>query len=97
MNQESRNVLWEHSTKKHEIFIREPGSEARCITIDELTTILKPGMQWMGELIPEHKALVTAAGVESAILRPIEEVLPKFLKGQEYSSQILQPWYGRGW
>lgn len=100
-NSEIRNskseTIWLHSTKKNELFIREVSApEARCITIDELKTTLKRGM-WMGELIPEHRTIVDAAGVTEAPLRPAEDILPAFLQQQMYKRQILQPWYGRGW
>ena len=99
----SSPLTWLHSTKKHELFLREFGAndqdapETRCVTVDELRTILQKGMLWTGELIPEHRAMVDEAGVAELPLRPLEEVLPELLQKQEYTQQILMPWYGRGW
>ena len=89
--------LWLHSTKKHELFIRQFPAEPRCVTLDELRAIIKPGMQWMGELIPEHRVIVEDAGVTEAPMRSLADVLPAFLQAQKFGAQILTPWYGRGW
>lgn len=89
--------LWLHSTKKSELFIRESGSEPRCVTIDELKTILKKGMGWMGELISEQRKIADEAGAREAPLISVTDVLPAFLRKQQYKKEILKPWYGRGW
>ncbi len=102
-NLESRIAFWCHSTKKQELFIRGFGDvtkefpEPQCVTLDDLQKVIKKGSGWMGELIPEHRKIVDDAGVQEVSLRPAEDVLPSFLKIQKYKSQILQPWYGRGW
>ncbi len=97
------SCTWVHSTKKNELFIRGFGElqkqfpEALCITVDDLKKIITKKIQWMGELIPEHRSIVDDAGAKEALLKPLEEVLPRFLKCQTYKEQILTPWYGRGW
>ena len=96
MNHES--WYWLHSTKKHELFIRESSSaESRCISTDELSPFLQTGGQWTGELIPEHRMIVDAAGMREAELRSLEEILPSFLQSRVYGHATLTPWYGRGW
>lgn len=93
----TNDALWLHSTKKYELFIRESEGESRCITLEELKIHIKKGTTWAGELIPEHRKIVDAAGAKEASLRPLEDVLPSFLQQRMYKKQILQPWYGRGW
>src|SRR3989338_271449 len=53
----THDAVWLHSTKKNELFIRESSEEPRCITIEELKTVIKKGMLWAGELIPEHQQI----------------------------------------
>lgn len=103
-NDESQKALWVHSTKKHELFIRGFGDtqkkfpESACITTDELVRAVRERpLQWMGELIPEHRKIVDESGAKEAPLRPLEETLPEFLKQPNYQKQILTPWYGRNW
>ncbi len=55
------------------------------------------GEDWAGELLPAHREALKDAHLVDAPLRPLEEVLPGFLKGLAYEKQILEPWYGRGW
>ena len=93
----SAPALWLHSTKKTELFVRVAHEEPRCINLDELKVIIKKGMTWMGELIPEHQKIIDVVGALQASLRSLEEVLPGFLSAQKYEKRILQPWYGRGW
>lgn len=106
MNHESgerRSTLWLHSTKKHELFIRGFGTLAQtfpepvCITVDDLRKIITKDIQWMGELIPEHQAVIAEAGAEPAPLLTVDHVLPALLRSQNFQSQTLLPWYGRGW
>ena len=93
-----KSILWLHSTKKNELFIRGPDvSDPQCITLDQLSAHLKKDGEWMGELIPDQKSIVEKAGMKEAALRPLADVLPAFLAKQDYKRQILQPWYGRGW
>ncbi len=97
------DVLWLHSTKKRELFVRGFGHHAKdfpeavCMQADQLTSILKKDDAWMGELIPEHRAIVDDCGAGEAPLKPLQEVLPAFLAAQTFGKQTLQPWYGRGW
>jgi tRNA threonylcarbamoyl adenosine modification protein YeaZ len=92
-------LLWLHSTKKAALFLRDLSSseESRLVTVEELPALLKGHASWTGELIPEQRAVVDAAGLAPAALRSLEEVLPGFLKDRSYDSRILEPWYGRGW
>lgn len=87
----SNDVYWLHSTKKTQVFIRGgKWNEPTLISLEELP----PLTAWMGELIDEHRAIV---GSDSIDLLSIEDILPAFLASQQYSSEILLPWYGRGW
>ena len=101
------NVYWMHSTKKDQLFIKGgKWEEATLITVDDLVTLnssfdleLRTERQlstllWMGELIPEHQAIITADPIN---LQPVTDVLPQLLAAQTYTKDILTPWYGRGW
>lgn len=98
-----RQTLWLHSTKKTELFIRGFGElskqwpEPVLMSVDALAACRKQhaGSRWIGELIPEHAALLSAMGIEPASLRSLPEVLPDFLAGLTYDSRLLEPWYGR--
>lgn len=96
-NSQLANGLWLHSTKKHELFVRKAREEPQCETIDELRNMLTNGIQWTGELIPEHRKIIDESGAKEVPLRSLEKILPEFLKQQTYKKQILTPWYGRGW
>ena len=95
------DILWLHSTKKHELFIRGFGihakqwSEAMHIMLDVAEKGLPKGAQWVGELIPEHEKSLSEKGLIPAKMKTLEEVLPVFLKSSVYSSKRLEPWYGR--
>lgn len=100
---EAGDWLWLHSTKKNGIFIRGFGSLRKkfpkpvFVAVDDIKMVITTRMQWMGELIPEHLAIVAKTGAEKIHMRPASDVLPDFLARQYYTKQILQPWYGRGW
>lgn len=96
--QDSR-PLWLHSTKKTHLFVRNfaKNEEPHLVSLEELPSLLAGAKEWMGELIPEHRAVVDAAGLKQAELRPLADVLPSFLAAQQYSAKNLEPWYGRGW
>ncbi len=91
--------LWLHSTKKTQLFLRDLSSsdEPRLVTLEELPALINGKKEWMGELIPEQRAVVDAAGLVPSSLRPLADVLPEFLRTCSYDSRILEPWYGRGW
>lgn len=104
----SHQEFWLHSTKKQEIFVRGLGATARqfpdaeCVKIDAFLASLggssrQQPFQWTGELIPEHREQVMAAGAREISLSPLQEILPRFLTSQNYSKETLTPWYGRGW
>ncbi|MDO8468933.1 MAG: hypothetical protein Q7S29_04210 [Candidatus Peribacter sp.] len=96
-------LLWLHSTKKHELFVRGFGSyaslwpEAAHVTVEDFLAQVPSGAQWAGELIPEHEALFKDKKIRPAILRPAVEILPAFLSQQSFADTLLEPWYGRGW
>ncbi len=98
-------LIWFHSTKKTDVFIRtfgipdSPWTEPMLIPIDQLKTENQTleAMEWDGELIPEHREALAALNMQSAVLKPLAEVLPAFLASQKYGKDLLQPWYGRGW
>lgn len=91
-------VVWVHSTKKDQLFVRFfPGeNEPSLLSLTDLSTVLTSNSLWMGELIPEQRVVADQLGAKPAKLLSIEEVLPKFLETQKFSSQVLLPWYGRG-
>ncbi len=99
---EESSFLWLHSTRKAELFVRGFGSFAKMlpapslVMLNQLAPLLKPGA-WTGELLPPQEDVVAKTGMTRATLRPLEDVLPEFLKGLPYASATLTPWYGRGW
>lgn len=95
-----RGLWWMHSTKKTMLFVRPLDGSARepsCVTLEELRGSMQPGGAWTGELLPEHRALVETLGLRETALRPLHDVLPRFLATQMYQKETLLPWYGRGW
>lgn len=96
------NVVWMHSTKKTEIFTRGFGifakqwPEPKHVALEEfLKQIPNGSWHWMGELLPEHEEVIRARGATPVSLRPLPEVLPRFLSGLPYEKRTLEPWYGR--
>ena len=94
---QSKNIYWLHSTKKNELFVKQEKKfpEAVCMKADEF--FADQSGEWVGELIPDQRAMAEAKGWLEAKMRPPESVLPDFLARQEYATQNLVPWYGRGW
>ncbi|MDD5751469.1 MAG: hypothetical protein PHS73_03035 [Candidatus Peribacteraceae bacterium] len=94
-------MLWLHSTKKHELFVRGFGKytkqwpEAEHVMLEEFGRAMPQGARWVGELIPEHASLVAHHGLTEAVLLPLADVLPAFLARCAYSNKTLEPWYGR--
>jgi tRNA threonylcarbamoyl adenosine modification protein YeaZ len=92
-----RDVLWVHSTKKHELFVRGFGEyakqwpEAAHVMLEEVPK----GAQWIGELIPEHEKILQMKGSALAAVKTVEEVLPEFLAKRSFILGLLEPWYGR--
>ncbi len=99
----TENLLWMHSTKKTELFVRGFGNvadrlgEPQCIKIDDLGQYAKSGDVWTGELIPEHRALVDQMALMEATKKSVSDVLPSFVSSLAYEKQRIDPWYGRGW
>ncbi len=100
-----QQFVWLHSTKKTELFIRTfniDDSEWQEPTLISLEKLVAGGQrlvaaQWAGELIPAHVEALASLHLQEMPMRPIEDVLPAFLKNQSYGSDLLLPWYGRGW
>lgn len=92
------NCFWLHSTKRDQLFIRGgEHEEPTLITIEQLHQQLTTNNQqlvWCGELIDEHRSLIKTDSVE---LTSIKEVLLSFLSEQDYTTDLMTPWYGRGW
>ncbi|PIR52727.1 tRNA (adenosine(37)-N6)-threonylcarbamoyltransferase complex dimerization subunit type 1 TsaB [Candidatus Peregrinibacteria bacterium CG10_big_fil_rev_8_21_14_0_10_49_10] len=98
------DVVWIHSTKKSEVFVRGVTQEAdhwswpHAVHLpleDALKSITSSS--WCGELIPEHEEAVQAKGMQKAVLTPLTDTLPTFLYQLEYAQTSIVPWYGRGW
>ncbi len=94
------DVLWLHSTKKEEVFIRGFGKYAALwrepthMKLGDVVGLIPKDAQWVGELISEHEEKIH---LPKATLSPLQEVLPAFLQTLNYEQKILEPWYGRGW
>ncbi len=97
------DVLWFHSTKKNELFIRgfgrhaQPLPEPQCISLDTIGQYATAKDRWIGELIPEHRAAVDQLGLIEAASQSLSDVLPSFVAAQTYERTRIDPWYGRGW
>ncbi|MDD4628087.1 MAG: hypothetical protein PHE68_01695 [Candidatus Peribacteraceae bacterium] len=95
------DILWLHSTKKHELFIRGFGvyarqwPEATHVMLDVAEKELPKGAQWVGELIPEHEKVLSEKGFIPAETKSTEEILSGFLAKQAFTASLLTPWYGR--
>jgi tRNA threonylcarbamoyl adenosine modification protein YeaZ len=91
------DAVWLHSTRKTALFIRQPNdAEASLIEFTSLSQHLTGKQAWMGELIPEQRALVDSLGMKEAPLQSLEEALPFILADLTYEKKTLEPWYGRG-
>lgn len=94
---ENNGVFWLHSTRSTHLFIRGgQWDEPTLITVDELREQLPENAEWMGELLPAHRAIVTEKGCTEASLKPVADVLPSLMDGLHEQKHIV-PWYGRGW
>lgn len=98
-------LVWFHSTKKTDVFIRIFGiadsawMEPTLVPIAELATsnLQLANIPWCGELIPEHREALASLNMQPVSPMPLADVLPAFLASQKYGKDLLQPWYGRGW
>jgi len=101
------DVLWLHSTKKNELFVRGAKWEQPThMEIDEFikaasafaeATADRPkGAKWIGELIEEHQKAIIPLNFKEFKLSAPEKILPEFLSSLDYSQDLLEPWYGRG-
>lgn len=94
-------ILWLHSTKKEELFVRGFGSHQSAfpqpehVTVSALEARLPDDILFMGELLPEHEAWLQTKGGTRSELHPLNHVLPSFLSVRTYERQTLMPWYGR--
>jgi tRNA threonylcarbamoyl adenosine modification protein YeaZ len=90
-----KGVLWIHSTKRELMFIRSPeAKEPTLISLDDLKKSLKKSDTYVGELLPEQKAILS---IEEAMnIEALENVLPKICSDATYGKPPLLPWYGRG-
>jgi tRNA threonylcarbamoyl adenosine modification protein YeaZ len=97
------DVLWVHSTKKQELFVRGFGEyesawpNPKHVMLDDFLHQLPSNVRWMGELIPEHREMMEGKGASSGTLAPLTKVLPEFLSRQTYEKRLISPWYGRGY
>ena len=89
------DVFWVHSTKKDQLFIRGgQWEDPTLVTLDEIQNSKFKIQYFCGELIPEHKEVI---GGKEASLAPLIDLLPQIVSDAQYSTEILHPWYGRGW
>ena len=96
--EENGNFLWLHSTRRTQIFVKGFGENSTITPtgIFGLEDAAKLQGAYVGELIPEHQALLSrCTPMPEAELMPIEKLLPEFLAHLSYTKQQLQPWYGR--
>jgi len=94
--QAEQGVTWVHSTKKTQLFVRHPGDAEPMLVDPEMFQQRKAG-PWIGELIPEHRAVADAAKWWPAKAKDVQEILPTLLTSLSYGKDTVLPWYGRGW
>lgn len=99
---EQEDVLWIHSTKKNEVFVRGRGAyeslapkAAHKNLDDPMFDGLAKGER-TGELIEEHKEFFGSAGLTEAKMTDVADVLPHLVSTADYGFETLEPWYGRG-
>jgi len=97
------DLLWLHSTKREQLFCRGFGKHAQawlepeCLTLSRFEEACPAGASWIGELIPDHRAIADRLSFKEAKRRPTADVLPALVDELRYGREILRPWYGRGW
>ncbi len=97
------DLLWVHSTKKTELFVRGFGSyakafpEAAWMELGRLGERYPQGAPWTGELLPDHERFLSSWGAVRAEAKDAKEILPAFLGSLKYEEKNLVPWYGRKW
>ena len=92
------SFLWLHSTRRSQLFVKGFGEDAAeaPIALMEIDDVLRLQGEYVGELIEEHKKILSnCVPMPEAKLLTLEEVLPQLLSGLKYQKQNLNPWYGR--
>lgn len=95
------NMLWLHSTKTKEMFIRGFGIFAKTwpdpvqANTDDLAMQLPEHFSCVGDIIETHRALTDAKKAKILPLTELREMLPAFLQTLPYEHALIQPWYGR--
>jgi very-short-patch-repair endonuclease len=91
---------WVHSTKKNLLFIRGFGElskrwpEPVAISIDDARKQIPAGTSYVGELIGEHRDMLTELQPAGSI-KPLTDILPAFIQTLKFEMKSLEPWYGR--
>ncbi|TSC80562.1 MAG: hypothetical protein G01um101425_216 [Candidatus Peregrinibacteria bacterium Gr01-1014_25] len=99
----SGQIFWLHSTKAHEVFVREMGSaktqwtEPTHMTMEDLDRLLPKTFSWCGELLPAHQQVIAERGGAAQATAPLMSVLPDIVRSLSYAKPPVLPWYGRGW
>ena len=97
---QEESFLWLHSTKKTELFVRGFGEyadlwkEPTHIDLEEFIQQYPSGAPWSGELLLEHQEKI---GAQELTLADPLSILPSFVSSLQYDSNLVLPWYGRGW
>ncbi len=94
-------VLWVHSTKREQLFVRGLGQgfegwkEPTLETVEAMQTMITHPMPYVGELIESQQTQLPHLQ-RSEKIKPLNELLPTILEHLAYDQKPLQPWYGRG-
>lgn len=98
---QKKDLLWLHSTKRTELFVRGFGKYASLwpdpthVMLEDLITQVPDNALWTGELLPQHAEALSKFDLKDAKLFPHNQFLPSFLNKLEYKKDLLLPWYGR--
>lgn len=97
----SPSMLWLHSTKRAELFVRGFGEyaarwpEPEHVMLADFLQEVPHGALWSGELLPEHRDALGKCALQEAVPKELTNILPAFLHELSYGTSILLPWYGR--
>ncbi|MDD3896348.1 MAG: hypothetical protein PHU04_00670 [Candidatus Peribacteraceae bacterium] len=95
------HFLWLHSTKRAELFVRGFGDYASRwpdpthMMLGDVARNVPQGAPWVGELLPQHADVLRECALKVLVPEDPVQVLPAFLSGISYGTNLLLPWYGR--
>ena len=96
-------LLWLHSTKAHELFVRDLSSssakwaEPTHVILEDFLRDAPAAFSWCGELLPVHAEAIAARDGHAVACASTMSILPHLVGGLVYTAEQLAVWYGRTW